>query len=338
MKDLDLLRNIVTGGNTSEVDPDQIYTNQQNKEAEEVINSFSHLTPEKRYERWRGWSKNKQLEPEFKWSKDEELYPGVDFRGDITKEIDLELKVQRSNEDKYNFFQRELSKWPSWLQDNYKNQAANSLPYRNQSELSDARKNNKIETRETTDILKETLVGLSGTKSSRAHTEDLAKALKLDYEAKQIHVNEEGHISVPIDGNMVPIYSIPEAAYPQNSPMEDFILKRDTYGILEETIKPIVFAAQNDINTATRAKNRMMFRKLGDDPHGDLEEFELDIIYNAAMDELDRDKVVSEGLNIITKRDIPKFASPFDAVASYLQKAHKLGNLFERRQLDDRTT
>jgi hypothetical protein len=265
---------------------------------------------------------------------DEELYTGTDFRSKAKKEIDFELKVARSKQDKYDFFQREVSKWPSWLQDEYKTQASNSLPYKNQRELSDARKNNKLATRGMGGILSERLVGLSGNKSIKAHTEDLYRALSLDYEPTDLHVNEEGHIAVSVESKMTPVFALDEETYPKNAPMEDFILKRDMYGILEETIRPLVTTSQRDMASANRAKNRMLYKELEKDTHGDLEEFELDIIYNAGEDELEPNREMIKGLETITKRDLHKFSSPFDAVASYIQKTKKLADLIDRRNLD----
>jgi|2_EtaG_2_1085320.scaffolds.fasta_scaffold03172_3 hypothetical protein len=332
-KNIDTLKNIVSGS-LPRVDLDKVYSDHQSKEVEEVIKSFSHLTPDKRYSRWLDWSKNKQLNPNLKWEKNEELYPGSNFRENTISKINLELKNKRSNNDKGDFFQQELPSWPDWLIELYKDQASNSIPFKKQAELSEARINNKLATRETLDVLSPKLMGFTGSKSAASHASDVREALNLGFTPDKMHVNEEGHLTVPKDGKMVPVYAIDKKEYPKNSPMEDFILKRDTASMIEEEIEPYVLAAQNDAAEANRAKNRMLFRSLGKDTYGDLEEFELDIIYNAAMDDLDKDKTMLEGLNMITYRDFKKFTSPFDAVASHLQKAHKIGELVDRRKLD----
>ena len=307
---------------------------QQNTEADNFIGSLGHLPKEQRFGKWQEWSKNKPMDPNFKWEKSEELYTGADFRGSVTKDIDRELKVQRNNEGRYGFFQRELSNWPTWLQDKYKNQAANSVPYKKQVELSQARMNNKLDTRNAMKTFAESLTGLDGNKSAAAHGLDLKRAMAADYTPDQIKVDKDGHISVPHEGEMRAMYSIPIEALPQISSMEQAIIRRDIDPMIEETIGPLVARAQQDLKAGDRTRDRMLFDRLGKDPTRDLQEFEMDIIYTAASNELDPDPTYIEGLNKLYERDKSTFLSPFDAVASRIQNTAKLEGLIKRRNLD----
>jgi hypothetical protein len=323
---IEKLKNIAMGNSQDIPSAKEEFLKSQNNQSEQIISELGHLSPTERYESWEKQIGNTLQDPEYRWATKEKLWPTDSFKTDVTQSIDFDLKTQRSVRDTNSYFQKEYSKWPGWLQDHYKEPAEKTIPYLEQEELSDARINNKLSTR---NILSNSLNTLefSGTQSVAAHAADISSALLMGHE--NLHTNSEGRISVAVDGQLSPIYAMKNDT--PTSPLQEIILLRDTSKQIEDIIRPSVTAQQNDLKAGVRAKNRKLFDALKTDEHGDLEEFEDDIIYNAAMDELDQVGTAVEGIkNLVASRDS---GNPWDTLAKYVHKSYKFSQLVERRRL-----
>jgi len=323
---IDKLKAIANGQSQNTPKASEEFLKTQNRQSEDVISKLGHLTPEDRYTSWRREIGDSLQDAEYKWQTREKLYPGSDFKEHTLKNIDLDIKAQRSARDTYTYFQREYSGWSSWLQDHYREAAESTIPYLQQEELSMARINNKLATR---DVLSSQLKDLnfSGTQSVRAHAEDISKALKAGH--TKLHTDGNGRVAIPMDGELVPVFTLEDSA--DASPLEELILLRDTKNLIEEIISPSVTASQNDFKAGIRANNRELFRRLFSDTSGDLKEFEDDIIYNAARDELNQFETAFIGLkNSVMNGD---HANPWDALAQFIHRAYKFGQTIDKRSI-----
>jgi hypothetical protein len=323
---IEQLKNIASGNQQDTISAKEEFLKSQNKQSEQTISKLGHLNKEDRYNSWEKQIGNTLQDAEYKWATKEKLWPTNSFRSDVTKSIDFDLKTQRSVRDKNFYFQKEYSGWPGWLQDFYKEPAEKTIPYLEQQELSEARINNKMSTRS---ILMDNLPNLEfgATKSIVAHAVDISKALNMGH--TKLHTNTEGHVSVAVDGVLSPVFAMTNNK--PISPLEEMILLRDTSKDIEDMIRPSVTAQHNDLKSAIRAKNRKLFNALKTDKQGDLEEFEDDIIYNAAMDELDQVGTAIEGIrnSIVAKNS----ENHWDTLAKYIHKSYKFSQLIDKRRL-----
>lgn len=159
---------------------------------------------------------------------------------------------------------------------------------------------------------------------------DYYTAMKYNYH-EEIDV-KGGRLSVPRDGELVPIYALPAEEYPPVDPSEEYILMNDTFKMIQSAFKPYYDKAVSGMKKETKSVSKDLFNSikgLG----SNYKEHHYNIILDYAMQEKDPIAVTREGVIDIISNNYNNghYSSDAEAFLDYRMMMVNLMSTLKRR-------
>ena len=334
MSNIDLLRSIAGVDNDTSVDYRRIHQENQKTNSEKFISQNKHLKPEKMLDRWWGEHGNAMSDRELAWNTAEGISKDPGFYDGIFRTIDDTLNSFSNVGDQRRFFQENMPRWNQRIQDRYKDQAMSSVEFGKQEDVFYSRIANRQEDYAALSELSGK-INLNPSVSLDTHKEHVELARRMGFNASEISTDIDGFLSIPVDGNLVPVYTIPEGA-PNTTPMEDLILKTDLSDNLNQLDAPYREAQakhKNDIFL----RDRGLVNLIGTEDGKHLKGFELPIILNAAEHESNPVSLIKDKIGDMINSKISDFENPFEAIVEYVNTVSNILELREKRNTNGKS-
>ena len=277
------LKEIASGPKTKVLSNDDTYGQAQINKSDQWLSDNDRLSPKEKTSEWLkkfsewGFTANNT---EYYWETLGSISPleNEHFKEFTTEDIRSTVDNIHSLEDKENYFRDNATTWPSYVLDSLSGYFAN---IRGANSGKDLERNRLGQVMEMKQILKEKSFELNPSVSLESHTEEMIKGYDMGYK-DEIEINEEGRLSIPLDGVRVPLYTIPEL---QLSMEESFISLNDLRGVVKDKFKPMLERSRSDQNRTERKTKRALLNrvKTGEIP----KEFRSNVIIDGVLEDKD---------------------------------------------------
>ena len=337
MNQNDLLKNIATGNSkTNTPKPREVFADAQLSKAEQDLNNIpGNITGDDRYKMWKRSTRDWIPHPkniEGMWKLEERAYPSSSFKQDTKNRINRELQALPSDTAKMDYFKREASRWPKWLQETYRPDIERERMLTENRNLELSRINNKLATEDIlTSFISQGNLSFDRGVSQRVHSEDIYNALKYGF-TSEITTNGEGRVSVPLGGELAPVYALNPEMFPAVDPQEEYILLNDTFKMIDDIITPYYSKEESDYKVVEKANKRMLYEKL--DKLGEkFTDQHSNIILDYAETQSNPADVINTGLSSVVSNNINKesYNNNFDTALDFINKWKSLLSTLERR-------
>ena len=305
------LQEIVKGPPKESATPTELVAQSQIDRSESFIRTLpSGISGKEKYVEWekevaRNWVHLPENKDYF-WNTREKLYPASEktFRDEFLQRTSNEVRALSSNYQKYNYFQQKSSGWPKWLQETYSEEMSKSK-YILESQSTEYARINYADERDSTlnSLLSDKEFRMSPMVSKKSHDEDIYNSLLWGFTSKEIRTNEEGRVSVPLDGTLTPVYSIDPSLFPVHE-KEQVMLLIDSKNAIDRATQASYNHLVEEMSTMQKANARELYLRINNLNKEQRNEFGNNIILDHSINEVDQVRSVSNGIVSLLKKDI----------------------------------
>ncbi len=277
------LKEIVYGPPAERLSSDDTYGQAQINKSNDWLEKHSSLDKKELSEEWLkefsdwGFTSNNR---EYYWETLGEISPldNEKFKDFTVEDIRKTIDAFPTLEDKENYFRDNASTWPSYVLDSLSGYFTN---IRGANAGKDLERNRLGQIMEMRQVLKEKNFKLNPNVSIESHTEEMIKGYDMGYR-NEIEVNEEGRLSIPLDGEQVALYTIPELPL---SMEESFISLNDLRGVVKDSFKPMLDTSRKEQNRIERRTKKALLNRIktGEIP----KEFRSNVIIDGVLEDKD---------------------------------------------------
>ena len=325
---IDTLRDLAVGSPTTNYDRTDMFGQKFIDKSEQWLTQNKNLSPEVRLEEWKlknsDWSftpNNKQ----YYWEKVEELapHPKEHTRQTVLDDITTTLNSFKSLEEKESYFRDKAHTFPEYANKNLEEYFFNLRSINDRKNIEKARISQVMEMDR---MLVNTHLNLNPDVSLESHTSEFLKAYDSGF--SNIRTNEEGRITVPIDGVDTPVFSLPD---PVLSLEEEFISLNDLTSRVRLSLKPRLELKRMEVLKSEKLANQALLNRVEDDSIPD--EFKSNIIIDGIMDDPDPVLKTRNTINSLVRNKIQKGVfEKHGEVSRYVYSLYRdIFNKLERR-------
>ena len=217
---------------------------------------------------------------EYYWETMSRISPlgDTDFKEFTTNDIRKTVDRLPSLEEKENYFRDNATTWPNYVLDSLSGYFTN---IRGANAGKDLERNRLGQVMEMKDVLSKKQFNLNPNVSLEAHTEEMVKGYDMGYR-DEVEVNEEGRLTIPLDGERVPLYTIPQLDL---SMEEAFISLNDLRGVVKNSFKPMLETSRQEQNRIERRTKKALLGRIntGEIP----KEFKSNVIIDGVLEDKD---------------------------------------------------
>ena len=325
---LDILRQIAGGGKNTPVQPDDIYGQSFIDRSEAFLNSNNISDKSLKWREWRRTVSDWDFTPnntKYYWDTYLKLSPAGEQatqQSELIRNREV-LASFASDSERENYIRDNISKWPDWQIQDIEGWFFDRQDIGASKDLERSR----ILHREEAYNLMQSLQGdLAPGISVETHGEDWLKAYNHGY-GDEIKL-ENGRVTVPINGERVPAFSLPD---PNVTITESFITKNDLRNIVRTRIDDLSYATRQSSYESERGATAALFRKIGTPSIPS--EFSTNIILDYTEENDYNIDDVFDGLDriMLQKFNEDSFHGPGEASRFFSNMFQEIGDKFERR-------
>lgn len=326
------LKEIVGSTSTQRIPKDDTFGQAQINKSEDWLLQNTDANPKDKTKAWMkefsdwGFTSNNR---DYYWKTMEDISPldSASFQEFTTNDIRKKADSFTSLEQKENYFRDNAYTWPSYALEKLEGYFTGIRGANAAKDLERNRLSQIIELKET---LSKKSFALNPNVSIESHSEEMVKAYDMGYR-EEVDINNEGRLSIPIDGEMVALYTIPD---PELSMEEEFISLKDLREVVKSKFKPMLQESRTEqTRIENTTKKALMSRvKQGDIP----KEFRSNVIIDGAL--LEKDPMKAAMGTLLESVDEKRKRGSYPSVKEmYLDYRSQYFDLFDKvqRRLED---
>ena len=298
--------------------------------SDQWLKDNNDLTTDTKLEQWMvnnsDWSftpNNKQ----YYWDTMERLTPGSsqNTRNNIIGGVRDTLTSLTTLEDKENYYRDKAHTYPDYVLKDLEEYFFNLRGMNDRKNLEKTRLAQIMEVDKINSAMQGKL-SLAPDVSLETHTKEYLKAYDMGFSS--MSTDENGRISVPIEGNQVPVFSLED---PKLSLEEEFISLNDLTSRVRNSLRPLLKASRAEVKQAEELANKSLLSKVTG--HSIPEEFKANVIINGVMYYSDPVDKTSATIDSIITKEITNdvYGSSSEVSRRYFSMYKDIYNKVERR-------
>ena len=330
------LKEIAKGPKNLQLSPKQVLAKSQLDYSKKVLDNIpSNVDSKDKYKIWKRETRDMIPHPdtiEEMWAMEEKVYPSNNFKQHTVNRINNSIEALSTTLMKSDYFKNNAPTWPKWLRKTYETDIAKIRTSVQKKNVGLARVNNQLATEDImTNIVGQKNFKLNSTVAKRVHAEDTFMAMQLGF-TTEITTDDDGRISVPLEGSLAPVYSLDPANFPLVDPEEEYMVLEDTYKLIENIIDPHYKKVESDYALLDRKNTRTLAENIDRLGEG-FTNYHSNFILEHAKLSPDPVSVINNGIGKIINKNIKvgNYTSSYDIALDFVGKWKQTLDVLKKR-------